>query len=631
MSFKPTAEQQAIIAHDLTKHARILAGPGTGKSATIIELLDANGATLGKYAKLLTFTRAATAELAHKLSENPEVACERPSTVHSFCISVLLRNPGLGEFPKPLRMADDWEADKIVEETLARRLQIPKRRVSDLFAELAANWESLSPEKSPKVSPEQRARFMGGWREHRDVFGYTLPAELPYALLMALRDHGDLAGLNYKLLVVDEYQDLNACDLDVLRELARLSCKLIAAGDDDQSIYSFRKAHPAGIRRFLQDFPGARDYPLTLTHRCGRKIVDWANFVIKGDPDRPAFRPALTATLEAPEGEVRLLSFDSEIAEARAVAEIASHLIANKKVPPSEILIMSRSDHNGQFSRPIKETLKKKGISYSDISSLTELMEEPDTRLTLSHLRLLLNKEDSLAWATIFYFTNGVGDAFTDYAYNYARQNRMSLGKAWLHLHSKSFPDGPAGSTPRAKAVMDGVLNWLETVDNIPDCEPTCGWTPWMEQALQSGRAPMPPALKNLFSTVSEKMEPTDEMGRYLSQLWPLARDIALAKGTGVRIMTLGGSKGLTVEAAIIVCLENGVVPMDQRELGEERRLLYVGMTRARRFLFGTWARRRQGPTARAGRAHVGQPRQLSYFLEGGPVQSVPARYPLFP
>ena len=123
------------------------------------------------------------------------------------------------------------------------------------------------------------------------------------------------------------------------------------------------------------------------------------------------------------------------------------------------------------------------------------------------------------------------------------------------------------------------VLDWLETVGSIPDCEPTCGWTSWMEQALQSSRAPMPPSLKNLFSTVSERMEPTDEMGRYLSQLWPLARDIALAKGTGVRIMTLG-AQGLTVEAAIIVSLENGVVPMDQRELGEERRLLYVGMTR---------------------------------------------------
>jgi DNA helicase-2/ATP-dependent DNA helicase PcrA len=80
-------------------------------------------------------------------------------------------------------------------------------------------------------------------------------------------------------------------------------------------------------------------------------------------------------------------------------------------------------------------------------------------------------------------------------------------------------------------------------------------------------------------------------------------------------------SSGLYVEAAILVGLENGIVPKDGRDLAEERRLLYVGMTRARKFLIGTWARKRKGPTARAGRAHAGL-RQLSQFLEGGPVKT---------
>jgi superfamily I DNA/RNA helicase len=109
MPYDPTAEQTAILAHDHRHHARVLAGPGTGKSATLVALVDhlLTGNPAPRI-KLLTFTRAATAELAKKVSDHPAAAAERPSTIHSFSISVLLRNPGTGEFPQPLRIADKF-------------------------------------------------------------------------------------------------------------------------------------------------------------------------------------------------------------------------------------------------------------------------------------------------------------------------------------------------------------------------------------------------------------------------------------------------------------------------------------------------------------------------------------------
>src|SRR5262249_9536419 len=226
--FAPTEEQQLILDHVVGRHARILAGPGTGKSVTVIAWLAANHPVR---ARLLTFTRAATGELVQKLAQREDLELDRPSTIHAFCISVLLRNGGVGEFPKPFRMADDWETDTIVEPTLARRLNIGRRDVVKLFAELAANWESLNPAENPAVSAAVRARFIGGWQEHRSIMGYALLAELPYSLRSALRDHPDLEGTDYAVLVVDEYQDLNACDLDVLRRLAARGCAIVAAGD----------------------------------------------------------------------------------------------------------------------------------------------------------------------------------------------------------------------------------------------------------------------------------------------------------------------------------------------------------------------------------------------------------------
>ncbi len=110
MPFVPTLEQQLILAHDPHQHARVLAGPGTGKSATIVALISQLLATDSPpRVKLLTFTRAATGELAKKLSEHPTAIVECPSTIHSFAISVLLRNPGVRGLPVPLRVADDWE------------------------------------------------------------------------------------------------------------------------------------------------------------------------------------------------------------------------------------------------------------------------------------------------------------------------------------------------------------------------------------------------------------------------------------------------------------------------------------------------------------------------------------------
>src|ERR1035437_6453785 len=96
-------------------------------------------------------------------------------------------------------------------------------------------------------------RFAGVWEQHRLTFGYALLAELPFRLLRALEDHPDLDLGNWHYLVVDEYQDLNQCDFSVLKQITERGRSLIAAGDDDQSIYSFRRAHSIGIRRFITD------------------------------------------------------------------------------------------------------------------------------------------------------------------------------------------------------------------------------------------------------------------------------------------------------------------------------------------------------------------------------------------
>ncbi|MGD0307333.1 MAG: UvrD-helicase domain-containing protein, partial [Candidatus Acidiferrales bacterium] len=193
--YQPTPEQRLILAHDRHLPARVLAGPGTGKSVTMVaflnQLLEAEPQLR---AKLITFTRAATAELARTVSDHANQTVQRPSTIHSFAISILLRNPGAGNFPKPLRIADDYEDSEIIRPTLARRINVHQTRLNALFREMASDWEFLEHRELPRIDNNDRIRFNAGWNQHRQVMGYTLLAELPFALRHALINHDNLQG-----------------------------------------------------------------------------------------------------------------------------------------------------------------------------------------------------------------------------------------------------------------------------------------------------------------------------------------------------------------------------------------------------------------------------------------------------
>ncbi len=619
MPFDPTPEQSRLLAHDPLAHGVLLAGPGTGKSAVMVAYIEKLANTEQRpRVRLLTFTRAATSELALKVSEHPTLAAQRPSTIHSFAISVLMQNPGAASFPQPLRMADDWEHKNLVRPTLARRATVPVRVLDVLLRELEANWQSLRPEDDPKIEPAVRARFLGAWDEHRRVYGYTLLSELPDLLRQALENHDSLRGINYDLLIVDEYQDLNACDLRVLRLIAARGCAILGAGDDDQSVYGFRKAAPEGIRRFPEDYDPSESYALSISKRCARRIIEWSRFVIEGDPGRPLRHP-VTPDDDAPEGEVALLSFHNNDAEATGVGTLVEQLIS-EDVPPDQILVLFRGDYNGHFSAPIREQLIQRGIPVSDPDAVARALSKEDNRRSLEMLRLGVKIADSLAWAALMQLTRNVGQRFFDHIYGVANSARIPFGVALLREYENAFEGSPRPSAGRAMEAIRDVRAWLDE-HPIPDERPSEGWGHWITTIPSDKAFPgFDDELKEIIQDIDGVAEP-DDLSRFLGQIAPLGGDLAAAKSEGVRIMTMGGSKGLTVQAAIIAGVEEGVVPRPEAELAEERRLLYVAMTRPRRYLFVSWCQRRIGPTARSGAPNIGL-RTHSNFLTGGPIRS---------
>jgi DNA helicase-2/ATP-dependent DNA helicase PcrA len=618
MPIEFTNEQAAVVNHPIPNHGRVLAGPGTGKSATAIGLAERLLAQESPpRLKFLTFTRAATLELDKKLVAHGKA---RPATVHSFSIATLLRNPGAAAFPMPLRIPDDYEYKQLIRPHLARQSGVRLRKLDDLVREMAAKWESLVPLELEKVSPEERARFVGSFTRHRRIFGYTLLAELPDLLRCALRDHDDLDGIDYDLLIVDEYQDLNACELELLRRLAERRVSIIGIGDDDQSIYSFRKAHPEGIRRFLGEFAGARNYALTICQRLATQIAQWAQYVIGGDAGR--LKPPIQCRAGAPDGVAALLNFRSEISEARGVADLVSWLKDTKGVPLSEILILSRTDRAGLFTRPIKAELAARGIPAFDPSEIENHMSEPSNRSLIAMLRLVVDRGDSLAWWTLIDLEPGVGDGFVSAINEAAQAGGVTFAQALEAAAARGFDNAPPASRVRMVQLYQSISTLLETI-NVPEAAGETKWGNWIVEEANAGRLPpVSDFLRGLFERVDESYEESaDGLGRFLSQFQPIAEDMARAQSDGVRFMTMVGSKGLTVRATIVVGVDNDLIPRPDQDIDEERRLLYVAMTRSQEYLFLTWANRRQGPGGRAGHINLGR-RTYTELLRGGPVES---------
>lgn len=333
-----TKEQKKAASHR-GAHARLLAGPGTGKTLTmtrrILWLITQQNIPPSEILAL-TFTRAAASELRRYVKDNLEgmsYRTPRVFTLHSFALKELLRNASLTRLPQPLRIADDYEERRVIIEELKQLIGKDVKKVKELLNELSADWQKLIADKPDWGMRFPDPKFLGAWKEHRGIYGYTLRAELVYRLKRVFEEHEESLDLEGppKYVVIDEYQDLNACDPSVIKSLAALGSEIYCAGDDDQSIYGFRFANPEGIRRFTADYNPSTPLELDICQRCCKEILDYGLYVAKQDPrriDKP-IRPKD----EVERGEVHVLRFLTQNEEAKGIGELCFWLINFQGIP----------------------------------------------------------------------------------------------------------------------------------------------------------------------------------------------------------------------------------------------------------------------------------------------------------
>jgi DNA helicase-2/ATP-dependent DNA helicase PcrA len=576
----------------------------------------------------LTFTRAAAAELRSRVDkalEGKVAGRPRITTLHSFALRMLLRNAKLLDaLPQPLRIADDWEERHIIQEDLKESLDTKIKVVRQHLLALSADWDTLRADETAPNPLKADPSFVGEWLTHRTIYGYTLRSELVYQLKRALEQRDDLKfDRGLKHLLVDEYQDLNKCDLSVVGQIAKRGALLFGAGDDDQSIYGFRHANPEGIRRFDRDHAPSVDLPLRTCMRCDRKVMDLSRFVADLDTRR-LVKPWEPRAAAGP-GEVRLLRFDDGDAEAAGIASLCKYLTTEGKLKPDEILILIRSDQNGAFSTPLADHMKLAGVPFNLNVSSSSPLDSAGGRTLLSLLRLAVNELDSLAWRTLLMVRkNRVGAKGISSVAELARQDGVGFASA---LRARALTEN--GALHRELVALDRLLAQTQALVGKADDEKSPGEIQAILRAVAAllttgGNAEVDNAAAHIqevaietdVATVSEVLSVLATAG--LTPEQETAKD-------AVNMLTMHKAKGLDAKAVIIMACEDEYLPGRQQSSdseADERRLLYVSLTRARERLYVTYAQQRTGQQQHTGRDSGKLKRTLTRYLRSAPLHA---------
>ena len=331
------------------------------------------------------------------------------ATLHSFALKQMQYNSNkVSVLPKPIRIADDWEVRNIICKDLQKMLGLKAGKVQELISQLSADWVSYETKEVDVEEGYLKSRFLSAWGAHKIQYGETLLSELVYHFKKQLEQ-----GKNFKLdkkythVIVDEYQDLNACDLEVIKELTNQGAELFAVGDDDQSIYGFRYANPIGIRNFNQFYPEAKQLALKTCFRCDKDILKHAEHV--ADIARNRLEKSTQARKGAEDGEVLIIQHKNQFHEAVTVAKKIKILI-DSGTKPDQILVLLRNNPRMVLSKLIIEALRERGINISPMIG-SKLKNSALYRVILSKIRLMIYQNDSLAWRTLIQVErNNLGD-----------------------------------------------------------------------------------------------------------------------------------------------------------------------------------------------------------------------------
>jgi DNA helicase-2/ATP-dependent DNA helicase PcrA len=627
-------QRQWAAAREQAPQVRLVAGPGTGKSKTIekrVAYVLENGANpQNVYA--ISFTVASAAELrvriatfcANRLSAQA-VAQVRVSTMHSLALRILRSANLLATlYPHDPRVLDDWEQSAIYDLEFAAAAGCTPKRAGEIRLAHDAAWQTLDPQSIAQaaIQPNEVAAFNAYHPRCGNLYSCVLPGELIYRCVDAIRmgqiHEGQLPQIEH--LIVDEFQDLNACDQQFVEQLSARGAVLFVAGDDDQSIYSFRHADPGGLVGFNNRYPQSATHVLNECFRCTPNVLVPAATMIATNPNRLAKNPtSLYANANPPvAGTVAVWSFGTQDQEAAAIAESCQALIQQGMNGREDQIVILVSDRSLQLG-PITQALGNLGLAYDPPPG--DLLTDGDAlRAVFCVLRMLKDRSagepDYVAHRALLGLLTGVGGgtarAIGDgcVANNQNFHDLFYLAKAPAWLSGRN-----AAAVGRVIAIVNEIAPWavdetigLRAVSTCQLLESIFAGCVQLPNHIATWNAlaaslPVEMTLDELCSFLAasndvDRRAILDAVRERVGELGP--NEVAEKR---IRILTMHGAKGLSGGVVFIPSAEQGIMPSFRaiRATGlliEHRRLFYVSLTRARAACIASHVARHAGAAA---------------------------------
>ncbi|MBN1128376.1 MAG: UvrD-helicase domain-containing protein [Chitinispirillaceae bacterium] len=589
------AQKEAIVHEG--KHLLIVAGPGTGKTHTLTRRIAYQTRRLaGKQLCLaLTFTNKAAAEMKERLDAFGKEVSSRTfaGTIHAFCLTVLREHAEAAGLSPAFTVASPEEQELVASGTWPGADASKRRR---LYNEVS-RFKSRAPgEAVPEAVKEYDHRLLS-----RGLIDFDTMLQKTYELLSTDPEALETLRQRYLFIFIDEYQDINGIQHALIRLLAGSSGSVTAIGDPHQSIYGFRGSDVRYFESFAQDFPGAQVLALTENYRTAPEIIAAFSQVIA--PSLSSVKvPPLSAAVHT-RGRLVVCDAPSGAAEAEYVVHQIENLVGgtsmfshdsgrisrthDKERGFSDIAVLYRTN---SLRRDLEEALSRSGIPFTVTGEKPfHARNAPAALLNL----LRFSSGETLAAETLcslFELTPAQSSFLASFGRADAVIDKNSLSSAL------SSPDFHRPSLRHAFSTLLNTVNAVADLLAVPD----------LPQALSIGFT-LPAWKKEPFSQpeTQEIRERLDRIARLTSSYGEFMDAVLLQReedgpwgsSEAVSLMTLHASKGLEWPAVFIIGCENGSIPLERRDGlvdgDEERRLLYVGMSRAKELLYLSHAKQR--------------------------------------
>jgi DNA helicase-2/ATP-dependent DNA helicase PcrA len=591
----------------------VVAGAGSGKTRVITtriaHLIQEKGISPERILAI-TFTNKAAGEMKERVRKilGPNASSPWISTFHSFCLRILRRHISALGYPGDFAIYDSQDQLSLIKQCM-KKMSVnveayPPKSIlnhisgfkNDYLFPRDVDFDSLpygNKRKAAQVYPVyQEGLKKNSALDFDDLLIWAV------RLLSEIEEVSRLYNERFQYILADEFQDTNKTQYQLLKLLSQKHRNVCVVGDDDQSIYRWRGANVENLSHFEKDFPGTTVIKLEENYRSTQNILKAAGEVVKENNNRKP--KTLWTTNEAGDPIVYYRAQD-EGDEARNVCKRILKLNQQKGISFNDMAVLYRT--NAQ-SRVMEDALRRQNIQYQVFGGL-KFYARKEIKDILSYLRVALNPEDSVSLKRIVnYPVRGIGKTSLDKIETFCDQADVPLIQGLKQVEEKRLlSKAPAKKIALFIEMMKGFRTLCQSgspVDALREIIERSGYEAMLQKENTIESRSREENLQELVSALEQSVEQGNTLQEFLDSTALVSDLDSLEDSRGILpLMTLHSCKGLEFCAVFLIGMEDGLLPhgssmSDPAEYEEERRLCYVGFTRAKKMLFVSNARQRK-------------------------------------